>query len=186
VAIRRRFADEYFEDSYANFARINRGFTAFALLAVAIATIGLFAIALSVANRRRVEIGVRKILGGNARQMTIMLLAAFSKPVIVANLVAWPLAYIAARSYLALFISPIELTFAPFAAVFPSPCSWRCPQCCANPCTRRESSGPRCCGKSDQGGSRQFRPGPRSQSRRRSTLRRWPSKSTSRSKRGSP
>ena len=116
VAIKRRFADDYFNDSYANFARINQTFSAFALVAGAIATIGLFAIALSVANRRRVEIGVRKILGGNARQMTLMLLAAFSKPVIVANLVAWPLAYTAARRYLDLFISPIELTFAPFAA----------------------------------------------------------------------
>jgi putative ABC transport system permease protein len=116
VAIKRRFADEYFNDSYVNFARINQAFSALSFVAVLIAAIGLFAIALSVANRRRSEIGVRKILGGNARQMTLMLLAAFSKPVVIANLVAWPLAYMAARTYVNLFISPIDLTAAPFLA----------------------------------------------------------------------
>ncbi|HEU4619065.1 MAG TPA: ABC transporter permease [Gammaproteobacteria bacterium] len=114
VAIKRRFADDYFNDSYAAFARINQAFTAFAVLAVAIAAIGLAAMALSVTNRRRGEIGVRKILGGSAAQMTLMLLAAFGRPVAAANLIAWPFAYAAAHAYLAIFIDPIELSVMPF------------------------------------------------------------------------
>ena len=116
VAIKRRFAEDYFNESYASFARINAAFTAFAAVAVAIATIGLAAIAIAVTNRRRAEIGVRKVLGGNARQMAFVLLAAFGWPVLAANLIAWPLAYVAARAYLGVFIQPIELTAQPFVA----------------------------------------------------------------------
>jgi putative ABC transport system permease protein len=116
VAIKRRFAEDYFNDSYASFVRINAAFSAFALVAVAIATIGLAAIAIAVTNRRRAEIGVRKILGGNVRQMMLVLLAGFGWPVLAANLIAWPLAYVAARAYLGVFIQPITLTALPFVA----------------------------------------------------------------------
>ena len=109
VAIKRRFAEDYFNASYASFARINQAFSAFAVVAVAIATIGLVAIALSVTNRRRAEIGVRKTLGGSTRQMLLMLVTSFGWPVVLANLLAWPLAYLAARAYLDVFINPIEL-----------------------------------------------------------------------------
>jgi putative ABC transport system permease protein len=45
-----------------------------------------------------------------------MLLRDFSKPVLVANLIAWPLAYVAAKPYLRVFIQRIDLTLLPFAA----------------------------------------------------------------------
>jgi putative ABC transport system permease protein len=114
VAIQRRFADEYFERSYAGFARINQAFSALAVVAVAIATMGLAAIALAVTNRRRAEIGVRKILGGSARQVMLVLFTSFGWPVVVSNVIAWPLAYVAARAYLNAFIAPIELSAVPF------------------------------------------------------------------------
>jgi putative ABC transport system permease protein len=114
VAIKRRFAEDYFNESYASFARINQAFSAFAAIAIAIATIGLAAVALAATSRRRAEIGVRKVLGGSALQMMIMLLTAFGWPVLVANLLAWPLAYTAARAYLNVFIDPIELSAMPF------------------------------------------------------------------------
>jgi putative ABC transport system permease protein len=118
VAINRRFVDEYFNESYENFARINQAFAALASFALLIATIGLFAMALLIANRRAHEIGVRKTLGGNTRQMLALLLKSFSKPVVIASLAAWPLAYLAARAYLSVFIRPIELTPAPFVVCF--------------------------------------------------------------------
>ncbi|HLF12553.1 MAG TPA: transporter, partial [Gammaproteobacteria bacterium] len=49
-------------------------------------------------------------------QMVVMLLMSFSKPVLIANVIAWPLAYMAASAYLTVFISPIALTLAPFVA----------------------------------------------------------------------
>jgi putative ABC transport system permease protein len=72
--------------------------------------------ALVAVSRRVHEIGVRKTLGASEGQVVRMLLASFTLPVIVANAVAWPLAYIATRAYLGLFIQPIELTWLPFAA----------------------------------------------------------------------
>jgi putative ABC transport system permease protein len=114
VAIKRRFVDDYFDASYAKFARINRAFSVFAAVAVAIAMIGLAAIALSVTNRRRPEIGVRKVMGGSATQMALLLFGAFGWPIVIANVIAWPLAYVAARAYLGVFLDPIELTALPF------------------------------------------------------------------------
>jgi putative ABC transport system permease protein len=115
-AIERRFVDDYFEQSYANFTRISQIFSGLALLALLISTIGLFAMALLVANRRAHEIGVRKTLGAGTGRMIAMLLRSFSAPVLAANVAAWPLAYIAARMYLDAFIYPMDLTPAPFIA----------------------------------------------------------------------
>ncbi|HEY8519712.1 MAG TPA: ABC transporter permease [Gammaproteobacteria bacterium] len=59
------------------------------------------------------------ILAGRAfdpGQMALMLVAEFAKPVLIANVIAWPLAYVAVRAYLNVFIDPIQLTPAPFAA----------------------------------------------------------------------
>jgi putative ABC transport system permease protein len=114
VAIDRRFFDETFNQAYETFARLNRVFGAMSLMALAISTAGLVGIATLVVGRRRREIGVRKTFGATAAQMTWMLLAAFSRPVVVANLLVWPLAYLAARAYLRAFIDPIALGPAPF------------------------------------------------------------------------
>jgi putative ABC transport system permease protein len=110
-----RFADDYFAQSYAGFARVNQVFTVLGLFALAIATLGLFAMALLVATRRAREIGVRKVLGANTVSIVGLLLRSFSVPVLIAGVVAWPLAYFAARAYLSRFVSPIELSPAPFA-----------------------------------------------------------------------
>jgi putative ABC transport system permease protein len=118
VGLQRRFADDYFNESYASFLRINQAFGWLASIALVIATIGLFAMATATAGRRIREIGVRKTLGATDGQVLRMLLASFTLPIVIANLVAWPLAYIAARAYLDVFIRPIELTWLPFAACF--------------------------------------------------------------------
>ena len=78
--------------------------------------IGLIGMGTHVAVRRRHEIGVRKTLGASTRQIAVMLLKDFSKPVVAANIIAWPLAYLAANAYLNVFIHRIALSAAPFAA----------------------------------------------------------------------
>jgi putative ABC transport system permease protein len=114
VAIDRKFLDDVFNDAYTTFARIGTLFTALAAIAFVICVSGLFGMATLVAGRRTREIGVRKTLGGSAAQMVRMLLRGFSVPVVVANLIAWPAAYVAARSYLDMLIAPIEITVWPF------------------------------------------------------------------------
>jgi putative ABC transport system permease protein len=114
VAISRRFLDEIFERAYAGYVRINHLFGTLSVMAFAICIAGLFGMAISVAGRRRREIGVRKTLGGTTAQMVALLLAGFSKPVLIANLIAWPVGYFAARAYLNQFGQSISLTLWPF------------------------------------------------------------------------
>jgi putative ABC transport system permease protein len=114
VAISRRFLDEVFERAYAQYVRINKLFGVLAVMAFGICVAGLFGMATFVAGRRRHEIGVRKTLGGSTTQMTALLLVGFSRPVLVANLVAWPAGYFAARAYLNQFSQSIALTPWPF------------------------------------------------------------------------
>jgi putative ABC transport system permease protein len=126
VAIERRFVDDFFNQSYENFARINQTFAGLTSLALLISTIGLFSMALLVASSRTHEIGVRKTLGASTRQMIVLLLKSFSGPVLVANVIAWPLAFMMARTYLNAFIYPIDLTPLPFVAclVFTLAVAW--------------------------------------------------------------
>ena len=90
----------------------------FTLLGVAffISIIGLFGMAVQVAGRRIHEIGVRKSVGARKSQIVLMLLRDFSKPVLIANVIAWPLGYLAAQTYLRVFIQRIPITPMPFAA----------------------------------------------------------------------
>jgi putative ABC transport system permease protein len=115
VAISRRFLDEIFERSYAGYTRVNHLFGTLSVMAFAICIAGLFGMAIFVAGRRRREIGVRKTLGGTTAQMVALLLSGFSKPVLVANVIAWPAGYFAARLYLNQFSGSIAITPWPFA-----------------------------------------------------------------------
>jgi putative ABC transport system permease protein len=115
IPLNRRFLDEVFESAYAQYLRIDQLFTVLATMAFGICVAGLFGMATFVAGRRRREIGVRKTLGARTPRMVWLLLAGFSKPVLVANLLAWPAGYVAARIYLNQFSAPIALTAWPFA-----------------------------------------------------------------------
>ena len=111
-----RFMDDLFDQNYRTFGRVSQIFISLALFAFAISTVGLFAMATQVANRRLREIGVRKTMGATTGEIVKMLLVDFSKPVIVANVIAWPLAFFAAVGYLNAFVHRIALTPVPFVA----------------------------------------------------------------------
>jgi putative ABC transport system permease protein len=114
VAPIRRFYDDAFERSYAGYERTSQLFSTLAAMAFGICVAGLFGMAIFVAGRRRREIGVRKTLGATTAQMISLLLAGFSRPVLIANLIAWPAGYLAARTYLNRFGEAIPLTLWPF------------------------------------------------------------------------
>lgn len=67
-------------------------FAAFAILAVIISSLGLFGLASFTAERRTMEIGLRKVLGASVKDIVSLLVRQFTKPVLIANLIAWPVA----------------------------------------------------------------------------------------------
>ncbi len=66
----------------------------FSILAILIACLGLFGLASYMAERRNKEIGIRKVLGASVLQIIILLLASFVKMVLLAIVIAVPLAYL--------------------------------------------------------------------------------------------
>ena len=89
-------------------------FAGFSLLAVAIACLGLFGLAAFTAERRTKEIGIRKVFGARVRHIVQLLAWQFSKPVILANLIAWPVAWWVMRDWLNNFDARIPLGPGPF------------------------------------------------------------------------
>jgi putative ABC transport system permease protein len=114
--ITRRFLDVDFEALYQSEERQGRMFTWFSLLAVFIACLGLFGLASYTTERRRKEIGVRIVMGGTVWDVVKLFTAAFSKLVLLANVVAWPLAYFAMQRWLTGFAYRIDMNIFVFAA----------------------------------------------------------------------
>ena len=97
-------------------ARRGQLFALGAVLAVLIACMGLFGLAAFNTSRRTKEIGIRKALGASTADIARLLLGEFLRPVLLANLVAWPLAWLAMRPWLAGFDQRIALNPAFFLA----------------------------------------------------------------------
>ncbi len=87
----RRFYDSYLQQMYGELARQGRLFSIFATLALLLAGVGLYGLASFVAERRTREIGIRKALGARTADVMKLLLWQFARPVVWANLLAWPL-----------------------------------------------------------------------------------------------
>ncbi|WP_454887478.1 ABC transporter permease [Sphingomonas oryzagri] len=100
-----RLADFYKSDDHA--ARL---FTIGAILAVLIGCVGLWGLASFNTSRRVKEIGIRKTLGASSTDIVKLLVGQFLRPVLIANLIAWPLAWIAMRQWLAGFDDRIVLS----------------------------------------------------------------------------
>ena len=79
-------------------------------LAVLIGCVGLWGLASFNTARRVKEIGIRKTLGASATDIIALLIGQFLRPVLIANVVAWPLAYVAMRTWLSGFSDPIGLS----------------------------------------------------------------------------
>ncbi|MFC1494977.1 ABC transporter permease [Thermodesulfobacteriota bacterium] len=75
----------------------------FSILAILIACMGLFGSASFTVERRTKEIGLRKVMGAKVKNIVSLLLWQFSKPVLIANIIAWPVAIFAMQSWLERF-----------------------------------------------------------------------------------
>jgi putative ABC transport system permease protein len=108
------FAYQLMEDRIARMSadddRQSQLFAFFAGLALFVACLGLFALASFVAARRAFEVAVRKVMGASTLGVTRLLMWDFAKPVLLANVIAWPLAYAMVTPWLARFPYRIELS----------------------------------------------------------------------------
>ena len=108
------FFDEVFERAYFTEQRMGRVFGAFAILAIFIACLGLFGLTVFAAEQRTKEIGIRKVLGASDSKIFLLLSKEFVRWVLLANLIAWPIAYFAMNKWLQNFAYRIHLGIVAF------------------------------------------------------------------------
>ncbi len=108
------FLDEELDAIYRAERDLGQAVTAFAGLAILLACLGLFGLAAFTAERRRREIGIRKVLGASVSSVVLLLSIAFLKLVLVANLIAWPVAYYLTDTYLQNFAYRASFSLWPF------------------------------------------------------------------------
>jgi ABC-type antimicrobial peptide transport system permease subunit len=94
------FLDESFESLYKDEERLGKILRAFAGLAVFIACLGLFGLASYLAEQRTKEVGIRKVLGASATQITMLLCREFVLLVLLANAIAWPVMFLVMNGWL--------------------------------------------------------------------------------------
>ena len=104
---------EFLEDSLANQyvseTQQTQVFGGFAALAVAIAFLGIFGLAAFSVERRTREVGVRKVFGASSGKIVQLFVWQFSKPVLWASLIAWPISAYLIQSWLENYAYRIDL-----------------------------------------------------------------------------
>jgi putative ABC transport system permease protein len=94
------FMDERYNERYQSEARVSKLFTVFAIFAIVIACLGLFGLAAFTAQQRTKEIGVRKVMGASVPGIVILLSKEFGKLILIAMLIAFPVAWYGSSQWL--------------------------------------------------------------------------------------
>jgi putative ABC transport system permease protein len=108
------FFDDHFAKIYLAEERTGQIFFAFSLLAIVIASMGLFGLAAFIAEQRTKEIGIRKVLGATESKIVFLFSKQFTKWVILSNLFAWPVAYYFMNRWLQKFAFKPGISIWPF------------------------------------------------------------------------
>ncbi len=87
------FLDEAFDGRYRGEQKQAQMFAVFSAFAIFVATLGLFGLASFTTERRTKEIGIRKVMGASVSDIVLLLTSDFTKLVLIANVIAWPVAY---------------------------------------------------------------------------------------------
>jgi putative ABC transport system permease protein len=103
------FLDQQFASLYINEERTGQIFTSFAVIAVIIASLGLFGLAAFMIRQRVREIGIRKVLGATSGSITVMLSKEFLKLIVIASLIAFPITWYAMSKWLQDFAYRINI-----------------------------------------------------------------------------
>lgn len=108
------FLDEHFASLYKADAQVSKVVGILAVLAIIISCLGLFGLASYSAERRVKEIGIRKVLGASVQSITTLLSKDFIRLVLIANIIAWPLAWFVLNKWLQDFAYRISLNWMVF------------------------------------------------------------------------
>jgi putative ABC transport system permease protein len=111
----RIFFEQAMQNMYLDLRRQTQVFSVFAGVAIFIAVLGLVGLAAHAAVTRTKEIGIRKAVGGGRVEIMRLLLWQFSQPVLLANVIAWPVAYYVMGVWLQGFARRVELDWWMFA-----------------------------------------------------------------------
>ena len=106
--------DQSFANVYIQYVRLDKLFNIFTYVTLSIAILGLFALAAFTVQERTKEIGVRKVLGAETKDILRMLNKSFLILVVVANVIAIPIAYILSNNWLSGFAYRTNITVWPF------------------------------------------------------------------------
>lgn len=109
------FLDQDYDNLYTNEKQIRSLFSVFSFLAIFISCLGLFGLASFMADLKTKEIGVRKVLGATVPNIVLHLTKGFTKGIVLANIIAWPLAYFAMNEWLQQFAYRIGIGLWVFA-----------------------------------------------------------------------
>jgi putative ABC transport system permease protein len=112
------FFDDHFARIYQAEERTGQIFFSFSLLAIIIASLGLFGLAAFVAEQRTKEIGIRKVLGATVSGIVLLLSKQFTKWVVLSNLFAWPIAYYFMQKWLQRFAYQTSISVLYFLFAF--------------------------------------------------------------------
>ena len=94
------FLEAGLKEAYEKEYKFSQLFMIFALLATLLASLGLFGLAAFEAEKRKKEIGIRKVLGSTVSNITGLLISRFLTWVLVANMIAWPVSWFMMKSWL--------------------------------------------------------------------------------------
>lgn len=108
------FLDQGIGALYQSEQKLGKIFTYFAGLAIFISCLGIFGLSAFAAEQRTKEIGIRKVLGSSVSGITFLLSKEFSRWVLLANIIAWPVAYYAMHKWLENFAYRTGINFTVF------------------------------------------------------------------------
>jgi putative ABC transport system permease protein len=103
------FLDESFDRIYRSEEKLSQIFSIFSLMAIVIAALGLFGLALFMVEQRTKEIGIRKVLGASWGGIFVLISKEFMVLVLIANLIAWPTTFLLMRRWLQNFSYQVNM-----------------------------------------------------------------------------
>lgn len=107
--IQRSFLNEQIVAAYEGYQTRAQILAVFSILALIVSSLGLFGLASFDTQKRTLEVGIRKVMGASVGKIARLLMWQFSQPVMIANIIAWPVAWYFMSDWLQGFVYRISL-----------------------------------------------------------------------------